>query len=98
MEPTPTTLGPLGEQAVLPAANLLVPTRILAAMHPGRDYSRAELLADTGISEADWSWAIRQLKEQGKVVQRGRREWRGIGSERPEGIGENVGGVPEKFS
>jgi biotin operon repressor len=38
-------------------------------MQPGRDHSRAELLETTGISEADWSWAIRQLKEQGEMVQ-----------------------------
>lgn len=64
-------------QAVLPAANQPVPggipARILAAMQPGRDYSRAELLAATGISEADWIWAIRQLKEQGRVVQKGEK-------------------------
>jgi uncharacterized Zn finger protein/superfamily II DNA or RNA helicase len=62
-----------GGQAALPTANQPVPARILAAMRPGRDYSRAELLAVTGISETDWIWAVRQLKEQGKVVQNGEK-------------------------
>jgi hypothetical protein len=66
-----------GGQAALPTANQPVPggipARILAAMHPGRDYSRADLLSSTGISEADWIWAIRQLKEQGRVAQRGEK-------------------------
>lgn len=48
-------------------------SRILAAMQPGREFSRADLLAATGISEADWTWAIRQLKEQGQVVQTGEK-------------------------
>ena len=64
-------------QSALPAANQPglggIPTRILAAMQPGRDYSRADFLAVTGISEADWIWAIRQLKEQGRVVQKGEK-------------------------
>jgi type I restriction enzyme S subunit len=64
-------------QVALPAANQPVsggiPARILAAMQPGREYSRADLLAATGISEADWIWAIRQLKEQGRVVQKGEK-------------------------
>lgn len=42
-------------------------------MHPDCDYSRADLLAATVISEADWTWAIRQLKEQGQVVQTGEK-------------------------
>jgi hypothetical protein len=60
-----------GGQAALPAANQPVPARILAAMSLGRDYSRAELLAATGISAADWTGAIRQLKEEGRVIQAG---------------------------
>lgn len=48
-------------------------TATIAAMPPGRACSRAELLAATGISEADWSWAIRQLKEGGQVVQVGEK-------------------------
>jgi hypothetical protein len=64
-------------QAALPATIQPVPggipARVLAAMQPGRDYSRADLLAVIGISEADWIWAIRQLKERGRVVQKGER-------------------------
>jgi hypothetical protein len=70
---TPATYHPQEGQAALPAANQPVPARILAAMHPGRDHSRAEILENTGINEADWTWAIRQLKEQGEVVQQGER-------------------------
>lgn len=47
--------------------------RLLAAMQPGRTNSRAELLAATGITETDWSWAIRQLKEERRVVQEGEK-------------------------
>lgn len=50
-----------------------VPQTILGSMHSGREYSRAEILESTGIPESDWSWAIRQLKEQGRVVQKGER-------------------------
>ncbi len=61
----------------LPAANQPVPggipARLLAAMQPGRAYSRAELIKATGIPEADWIWAIRQLKEAGLVVQEGEK-------------------------
>lgn len=42
-------------------------------MKVGAEYSRADLLAATGIREADWIWAIRQLKDQGKVVQTGEK-------------------------
>ena len=31
------------------------------------------ILAATGISEAEWLWAIRQLKDEGAVVQVGER-------------------------
>lgn len=62
-----------GGQAALPAANQPVPARILAAMSLDRDYSRAELLAATGISAADWTGAIRQLKEEGRVIQAGEK-------------------------
>ena len=61
----------------MPAANQPVPggipARLLAAMQSGRAYARAELLAATGITEADWTWAIRQLKEGGLVVQEGEK-------------------------
>lgn len=50
-----------------------MPARILAAMPAGRDYRRAELLIATGIGEADWILAIRQLKERGQVKQVGEK-------------------------
>lgn len=50
-----------------------IPARILVAMQPGRTYSRAELLAATDIRESDWTWAIRQFKENGLVVQVGEK-------------------------
>ncbi|MHB8707965.1 MAG: SWIM zinc finger family protein [Desulfuromonadales bacterium] len=66
-----------GGQAALPAASQPVPggipARLLAALRLGRTYNRAELLAATGILAADWSWAIRQLKEEGLVVQEGEK-------------------------
>lgn len=46
---------------------------ILDNMNPGREYSRADITTTTGISNADWTWAIRQLKEEGKVRQIGER-------------------------
>lgn len=42
---------------------------ILSHMQPGRDYSRAEITALSIC--ADRNWAIRQLREHGKVIQRG---------------------------
>jgi type I restriction enzyme S subunit len=62
-----------GGQAAFSARNQPVPDRILSAMEPGRDYSRAELTAASGITDAQWTWAIRQLKEEGKVTQTGER-------------------------
>jgi uncharacterized Zn finger protein len=66
-----------GGQAALPAASqpvpIGIPARLLAAMRRGRAHSRAELLAATGISAADWTWAIRQLKEDGLVAQEGEK-------------------------
>ena len=42
-------------------------------MQAGRDYSRAEIISASGISETEWTWAIRQLKEKGEVKQKGER-------------------------
>ena len=50
-----------------------IPQAILAAMQPGREYIRADILNTTGIKESDWLWAIRQLRDGGKVVQIGER-------------------------
>lgn len=50
-----------------------IPHAILAAMQPGKDHTRADILTATGIKESDWLWAIRQLKEEGKVMQIGER-------------------------
>lgn len=61
--------GALGESA-LPKN---IPQAILAHMQPGVLYSRADITEALGISNADWMWAIRQLKESGKVLQTGDR-------------------------
>ncbi len=50
-----------------------IPAAILDRMLPGTEYSRGEILQVAGISEVDWVWSIRQLKEQGKVVQKGEK-------------------------
>ena len=50
-----------------------IPLALLKAMKPGQEYSRADLTAATGITDADWTWAIRQLRESGQVVQIGER-------------------------
>jgi type I restriction enzyme, S subunit len=42
-------------------------------MQPGCDYSRAGITAASGISDAEWTWAIKQLKEEDKVRQSGER-------------------------
>jgi type I restriction enzyme, S subunit len=50
-----------------------IPQTILAHMQPGTEYSRANIADALGLSTSDWNWAIRQLKEEGKVVQTGER-------------------------
>lgn len=50
-----------------------IPQAILAHMQPRVEYSRADLVDALGLSTSDWNWAIRQLKEEGKVVQTGER-------------------------
>jgi type I restriction enzyme S subunit len=55
------------------AYGMNIPQRILAAMKPKQEYSRADLLTAAGISEGDWLWAIRQLKDEGLVFQAGER-------------------------
>lgn len=52
-----------------------IPQRILATLQPGREYSRSEITAASGITDAEWTWAIRQLREEGKVTQTGERRW-----------------------
>lgn len=69
--PTPEPLPLVAEPAVTYGAT--IPQRILAVMQPGREYSRAEITSASGISDAEWSWAIRQLKEEGMVAQMGER-------------------------
>lgn len=56
-----------------PATQGNITEAILATMQPGQIYSRADLLVATGIAEADWTWAIRQLKDDGLVVQEGEK-------------------------
>ncbi|MBI5018222.1 MAG: restriction endonuclease subunit S [Deltaproteobacteria bacterium] len=50
-----------------------IPEAILAHMQPGRDYSRSDLCGALVLSTSEWTWAIRELKESGKVVQEGAR-------------------------
>jgi type I restriction enzyme S subunit len=50
-----------------------IPEAILAHVRPGRAYSRSEITGALSISDADWTWAIRQLKEAGRVRQSGER-------------------------
>ena len=50
-----------------------IPLTLLKAMKPGQEYSRADLTTATGITDVDWTWAIRQLRESGQVVQVGER-------------------------
>jgi hypothetical protein len=74
-------------QAAFPTANQPVPVRILTCMHPGQSYSRSDLLGATGTSAAEWTWAIRQLKEEGKIIQEG--EKRGTRYQLTRNDGEN---------
>ncbi len=60
-------------ETVVDYASGSIPGLILSAMRQNKEYSRADILAATGIGEADWMWAIRQLKEQGRVVQKGEK-------------------------
>jgi len=69
--PKPEPLPLAAEPTV--AYGATIPQRILSAMQPGRDYSRADVTAASGITDAEWIWAIRQLKEEGKVRQTGER-------------------------
>lgn len=66
--PTPSE-APEGGKNVGPS----IPQRLLAAMQSGREYARAEITAASGISDAEWSIAIRQLKEEGKIQQVGEK-------------------------
>ncbi len=46
---------------------------ILAHLTPGQTYSKAELCSALHLTPAEWTWAIRELRESGKVVQSGER-------------------------
>jgi type I restriction enzyme S subunit len=71
-QPAPAIAEPIAaETAVVYGGS--VPETILAAMQPGQEYSRAAILAATSIREADWMWAIKQLKEQRRVAQSGEK-------------------------
>jgi type I restriction enzyme S subunit len=71
-QPAPAIAEPIAaETAVVYGGS--VPETILAAMQPGQEYSRAAILAATSIREADWMWAIKQLKEQRRVAQTGEK-------------------------
>ncbi len=56
-----------------PLAPRSIPQTVVSHMAPGQSYSRAELCKALGLSPAEWTWAIRELKETGKVVLTGRR-------------------------
>ena len=47
--------------------------RILAAMQPGREYARADLVEPLGLTTGQWNAAIQELKRQGKVRQTGEK-------------------------
>jgi hypothetical protein len=44
----------------------------LGAMQADKEYSLAEILTAVSIAESNWTWAIKQLKEQGQVAQIGK--------------------------
>ena len=72
--PTAAVQGSLIEQPTKPRAeNGDVPGAILAQMQPGQEYSRAQLAEALGLSVYEWNMAIRELKESGRVVQKGER-------------------------
>jgi type I restriction enzyme S subunit len=47
--------------------------RILAAVQPGREHARVELLEPLGLTTGQWNAAIQELKRRGKVRQIGER-------------------------
>lgn len=67
----PATLSLVAETPASYVRN--IPQTILAHMQPRVEYSRADIADALGLSTSDWNWAIRQLKEEGKVVQTGER-------------------------
>ena len=48
-------------------------SRILAAMQPGREYARADLVEPLGLTTGQWNTAIQELKRVRKVQQIGER-------------------------
>ena len=60
-----------------------MPGAILAHMLPGRDYSRGEICEALGLLVSEWSWAIRELKDSGRLIQEGER--RGARDSLPKG-------------
>ena len=48
-------------------------SRILAAMQPGREYVRADLVEPLGLTTGQWNSAIQELKRRGRVRQVGER-------------------------
>ncbi|MBI5442196.1 MAG: hypothetical protein HY900_13420 [Deltaproteobacteria bacterium] len=75
-EPRPTSAARAAPRAALPRdrhAPRHIPQTILSHMEPDRAFSRAELCDALRLTPAEWTWAIRELKESGKVVQTGER-------------------------
>jgi type I restriction enzyme S subunit len=71
-QPAPAIAEPIAAETAVSSGGS-VPETILAAMQPGQEYSRAAILAATSIREADWMWAIKELKEQRRVAQSGEK-------------------------
>jgi biotin operon repressor len=71
--PIPLLTSPLEGEGITPAHAGSIPLALLKAMKPGHEYSRADLTAAIGITDTDWTWAIRQLRESGQVIQIGER-------------------------
>jgi type I restriction enzyme S subunit len=68
----PTEPLPLVAEAPAPYG-ATIPDRILAAMQPGRQYSRADLADPLGLSTGQWNAAIQELKRSGQVQQVGEK-------------------------
>ncbi len=72
LPPEPESLPLAAEPPVIYAAT--IPQRVLTVMENGKEYSRSDIISGSGISDTEWVWAIRQLKDEGKVRQIGERQ------------------------
>ncbi len=69
--PSPEPL-PLVAEAPATYGDAII-ARILAAMQPGREYARADLVDPLGLTTGQWNTAIQELKRVRKVRQIGER-------------------------